>query len=121
MAKQSPEGETRREPGSARPPATMTGGPMRYATLGGVGLLLAVTLFNWVDNAGFQKDVTTKLDALTAGMSQLSGKVEAAAKGAQPPRSGPDPNKVYTVKTQGAPLKGSPAAPIVIAEFSDFQ
>lgn len=43
---------------------------------------------------------------------------------AQPPPqrpSGPDPDKVYTVKTEGAPFEGPPNAPITIAEFSDFQ
>jgi hypothetical protein len=36
-------------------------------------------------------------------------------------RQGPDPNKVYTVKTEGSPFKGPKNAPVTIAEFSDFQ
>jgi protein-disulfide isomerase len=33
----------------------------------------------------------------------------------------PDPNRRYAVSTKGAPVKGSPDAPLVIVEFSDFQ
>ena len=49
----------------------------------------------------------------------------AAAK-PQPPSQAkrieaPDPDKVYTVKTDGAPLRGPSSAPITIAAFSDFQ
>ena len=41
---------------------------------------------------------------------------------AQPPRpSGPDPDKVYTVKLDGVPIAGSRSAPIQIVEISDFQ
>jgi len=47
-------------------------------------------------------------------VSEASAKPAATA-------TGPDPNKVYTVRTEGSPAKGSPTAPIVIAEFSDFQ
>ena len=47
--------------------------------------------------------------------------VYLAATRAIPPRQGPDPDKVYPVKTGGAPSKGRTGAPIVIAEFSDFQ
>jgi hypothetical protein len=40
---------------------------------------------------------------------------------APPRQTGPDPEKVYTVKTDGAPFKGPSGAPITIAEFSEFQ
>jgi len=120
VAKQKPENDPRREM-RPRPLPPRPGGPVPFATLGAVGLLLAVTVFNWVENTRFQKNVTTKLDALTTGMTQLSSKVAAAAKNTPPAQKGPDPNKVYTVKTAGAPIMGSPKAPIIIAEFSDFQ
>jgi hypothetical protein len=33
----------------------------------------------------------------------------------------PDPNHVYTIRTEGAPSRGNPNAPITIVEFGDFQ
>ena len=36
-------------------------------------------------------------------------------------RRGPDPNKRYTLKTDGRPAKGAPRAKVEIVEFSDFQ
>ncbi|HVN37184.1 MAG TPA: thioredoxin domain-containing protein [Myxococcota bacterium] len=38
---------------------------------------------------------------------------------AQPGR--PDPNRRYSINTQGAPSKGNPDAKLAIVEFSDFQ
>jgi protein-disulfide isomerase len=35
--------------------------------------------------------------------------------------SGPDPDKIYTVKTESAPIEGSRSAPVQIVEISDFQ
>ena len=35
--------------------------------------------------------------------------------------SGPDPAKVYPVNVEGAPARGKAGAPIIIAEFSDYQ
>jgi len=50
---------------------------------------------------------------------------QLAARPAQQPQqqrpSGPDPAKVYTVSLEGSPVKGKLAAPITIAEFSDYQ
>lgn len=120
MAKQGREGGASRGPVDS---PSGSGGPMRLATLAGVGLLLVVTVLNWRTSQLFQKNVATKLEALSTGMSQLSGKVDTVARGAARPQgpSGPDPNKVYTVKTAGAPSVGPANAPVVIAEFSDFQ
>jgi len=47
---------------------------------------------------------------------------QAAAAPAPPPRRrGPDPSKVYTVSTAGAPYKGAEDAKVTVVEFSDFQ
>jgi hypothetical protein len=56
-------------------------------------------------------------------LAQLSTKVEhaAAARPATAPSSGPDPNRVYVINTDGTPVEGPPVAAITIAEFSDFQ
>jgi protein-disulfide isomerase len=47
--------------------------------------------------------------------------VDQVASRAAAPARGPDPNRVYTLKTAGAPFKGPESAPVTIAEFSDFQ
>ena len=76
--------------------------------------------------------VSTKVDSLGKSLEETQertkrneariGEVDQAAKATpRPQRQGPDPDKVYTVKTTGAPSKGRVGAPIVIAEFSDFQ
>lgn len=67
-----------------------------------------------------RQDLGDRLGRLEGQVGQLGAKVDAAAR-ASAPRSGPDPNRVYTVRTEGSPAKGPATAPIVIAEFSDFQ
>jgi protein-disulfide isomerase len=64
-----------------------------------------------------------RLSLLEGQITALGNKVEAAAKSAPQPRpqAGPDPNKVYAVKTDGSPAEGPKSAPVTIAEFSDFQ
>ena len=57
-------------------------------------------------------------------MTQLAKAINSrpAANPAAPARpSGPDPEKIYTVKTDSAPIKGSKSAPIQIVEISEFQ
>jgi protein-disulfide isomerase len=48
------------------------------------------------------------------------GKIEDAM-GARRSASGPDPSRVYTVKTAGSPTKGPETAPVTIVVFSEFQ
>src|SRR5687767_11462215 len=57
-------------------------------------------------------------------MTQLAKAINSrpATSPAQPSRpTGPDPEKVYTVKTDAAPIEGSRSAPIQIVEISEFQ
>ena len=81
---------------------------------------LALGVFAWTDGKK-AKDVTAKrLVDIDMRLAQLQTQVANAAKARPAPQQGPDPNKVYTVRTDG-PTKGNKTAPIVIAEFSDYQ
>lgn len=99
-----------------------TDGSMRLLLPAGLAILLVLGGFSLAEIRGIRKDMTEKLGQLDGKVAALQTKVDAVAQASrQQPRSGPDPNRVYTVKTEGSPLKGSPSAPITIAEFSDFQ
>jgi protein-disulfide isomerase len=52
-------------------------------------------------------------------LGERVAKIEASLGGGR--RSGPDPNRVHTIKTAGAPTKGSDTAAVTIVEFSEFQ
>jgi hypothetical protein len=54
-------------------------------------------------------------------MAQLASSINTKPAAPAPRPTGPDPDKVYTVKTEGAPFVGPGDAPITIAEFSEFQ
>lgn len=75
----------------------------------------------WTDARRFKTDTAKRLADVDLRLSQLQTQVANAAKAKPPAQQGPDPNKVYTVKTEGSPTHGNPTAPIVIAEFSDYQ
>ena len=92
-----------------------------WAALAGVGVLLVISVAGWSREKTAREAVEGRFANLEASVAQLTGKVDQAAKAARPQRQGPDPDKVYTVKTAGAPSKGLVGAPILIAEFSDFQ
>src|SRR5262245_51853510 len=75
----------------------------------------------WTDSRRLRDDTTKRLVDIDTRLMQMQTQVANAAKARPAPSQGPDPNKVYTVKTDGAPARGNPKAPIVIAEFSDYQ
>ena len=81
---------------------------------------LGLGFLAWTDARKFKDDTGTRLAELDQRLIQVQKDVLAAAK-AKPAQQGPDPNKVYTVRTEGSPAKGGATAPIVIAEFSDYQ
>lgn len=74
----------------------------------------------WTDAKKIKDDLAKRLFDVDQRVAALQKQV-ATAKATPPPQQGPDPNKVYAVKLEGSPFKGNATAPIVIAEFSDYQ
>jgi hypothetical protein len=102
--------------GPAAPSAVFVSGLMAGATLAGVGVLILLGYMNWQEIRAVQKSLDERLDKVETRLADL-----ARARPASAPREGPDPDRVYSVKTDGAPIKGPAGAPVTIAELSDFQ
>lgn len=117
----------RREVREASGPPRYEASPRRgqwaiaLATLAGVGVLLAMSASSSREIGRINDGLDDRLKKIETRISQLADKVEKMPAQAQRPRRGPDPNKVYQIKTAGSPSKGPANAPITIAEFSDFQ
>jgi protein-disulfide isomerase len=75
----------------------------------------------WTDGKRMKDETARRLVDIDQKLAQLQTQIANVAKAKPAPQQqGPDPNKVYPVRTDG-PTKGNPKAPIVIAEFSDYQ
>ena len=96
-------------------------GTMLGAILVGVGVLLFLGFLNWEQSRQIQASLGDRLAQIENQLAQLSTKVDQGSARAAAPQRGPDPSRVYTVKTDGAPQRGPKDAPITIAEFSDYQ
>ena len=92
---------------------------VRLATLAGVVALLVISIWNWRSVSRIQTGLDSRLSQIENRLGQVAGKVDTVEARLQPARSGPDPNRVYTINTAGSPAKGPASAPITIAEFSD--
>lgn len=75
----------------------------------------------WTDAKKVKDETLKRFVDMDTKVIQLQAQVANAAKAKPAPQQGPDPNKVYTVRTEGSPTKGNPKAPIIIAAFSEFQ
>ncbi len=75
----------------------------------------------WTDGKRVKDDTSKRLSDMDARLSQIQTQITNAIKSRPAQQQGPDPNKVYPIKLDGAPAEGNPSAPIVIAEFSDYQ
>jgi protein-disulfide isomerase len=102
--------------------------PSPFGPTAAIGMFIggAVLAGSMVIKSGLT-DTATQLAGIQTSLAETKVALDAVAKsggGAAPaaaPRRGPDPNKVYTVKTAGAPIKGPAEAKITLVEFSDFQ
>ena len=73
--------------------------------------------------------VTQQLDSTVGRLEQIRVAVNDAkdslsnlrAAGPAAPRRGPDPNRRYTINTDGSPAVGPKTAKVTVVEFSDFQ
>ena len=95
---------------------------MLGAAVAMMALTLLLAFMTWMQARDLQRSQDTRFAGVENRLAQLSAKVEqVSARVAAPAQRGPDPNRQYTVKTDGAPFKGGKEAPVTIVEFSDFQ
>jgi hypothetical protein len=117
MSKSRRDLENVNRSGRDGPHASYVPGMISGATLAGVAVLILLSYMNWQETRQVQRTVEARLTQMDERLVALSNRAPAAA----PAQRGPDPNRVYAVKTDGAPFKGPQGAPVTIAEFSDFQ
>ena len=104
---------------SQRPSLSTYFGPL---LVGGVAVVAVFGYLNLLEMRSIHRVLDGRLDQVDGRLVELTKKVEqAATRPAAAPRSGPDPDHVYIINTDGAPAEGPPGAAITIAEFSDFQ
>ena len=111
-----------RTSGAAESPLTPL---LLVLSLLGIAAVLAMSAMQWREARAARKEDSARVAKIESSVAALSTKLDEVgrkvASAAAAPKAGPDPNKVYTVQTAGAPAKGPADAVVTIAEFSDFQ
>lgn len=82
----------------------------------GIAILIAIAGMNLYETHQQRGEINDRLTQVALAINSRPAGNPAPAR-----PSGPDPEKVYTVKTEGAPWEGSRSAPVQIVEISDFQ
>ena len=104
------------------PLARRDGQGLAVATLVGVMALLMISFSNWREIDRIEKSLDERMGQIETRIGQVADKMDnLPTRAAQPARRGPDPNRVYQIKTAGSPARGPTRAAVTIAEFSDFQ
>ena len=108
------------------PPAPRGIDTLGLATLAGIIAVLVISFANMQAIGRLAGDVgqlENRIDRVGDRVAQAPTPAQPAQQPAQQPprRRGPDPQQVYEIKTASAPARGPARAPVVIAEFSDFQ
>jgi|SRR5687767_14195350 len=112
MAKHRRDNAQQADPAS-QPSKQSSDGLIRIAILVGLVVLVVITGLNLYETRRQRTELNDRIAQLVTAVG-----TRPAAPTPRPP--GPDPEKVYTVKTDAAPFKGPVGAPITIAEFSEF-
>ncbi len=87
-----------------------------------LAVLLALSYVNERSARENASDLAARLDQIDSRLQKLSANVDrVAARSTTAAQRGPDPNRVYAVKIDSAPVEGPLTAAVTIAEFSDFQ
>jgi protein-disulfide isomerase len=97
-------------------------GTMLGAALAGIAVLVLLAFMTWDQMRQLQSRLDDRLPQIENRLAQLSTKVDqVASRAPAAANQGLDPSRIYTVKMEGAPVRGPKSAPVTIAEFSDFQ
>jgi hypothetical protein len=91
---------------------------VRGATVTGIAALVVISGMTWREVHQIRSGLDGRLADIDSQIAKLGTRPAQPAAAAQ---RGPDPSRVYTIKVEGAPVRGPAAAPVTIAEFSDFQ